>query len=90
MALLLSIGNLGGAVGTNIYLQQQAPKYQLGYGFSIAITIVGASAAFLLRVRLQRINAKRDLVPEEEIRERFTEDELREMGDESPLFRYTL
>src|SRR6478735_9392412 len=37
MALLISIGNLGGAVGSNIFLQKQAPHYWLGYGFSLGI-----------------------------------------------------
>ena len=36
MALLISIGNLGGAVGSNIFLSEQAPKYPLGYGLSVS------------------------------------------------------
>lgn len=37
---------------------------------------------------LKRINAKRAAMDESEIRARYTEEELSEMGDMSPLFRY--
>lgn len=35
MALLISVGNLGGAIGSNIFLSSQAPTYPLGYGLSV-------------------------------------------------------
>lgn len=38
MALLISIGNLGGAIGSNIFLSEQAPTYPLGYGLSVSET----------------------------------------------------
>ena len=38
---------------------------------------------------LRRINAKRAAISEEEVRAKYTEEELVEMGDESPLFRYS-
>lgn len=37
---------------------------------------------------LKRINSKRAAMDENEIRSRYTEEELSEMGDTSPLFRY--
>ena len=44
----------------------------------------------LLRFVLQKNNKKRDMVPEAETRERYTEAQLIEMGDKSPLFRYVV
>lgn len=38
---------------------------------------------------LKRINAKRQSISLEEIRDKYTEEELSEMGDRSPLFRYS-
>jgi hypothetical protein len=90
MAIQISVGNLGGAVGTNIYLQKQAPDYPLGYGFSVAILLMAAIAATVLRYALIRVDRQRDQVSREEIMERYTKEELYEMGDASPLFRYTL
>lgn len=36
MALVISGGNLGGTVGSNIFLASQSPKYPLGYGMSVS------------------------------------------------------
>ncbi|KAF2100891.1 putative MFS nicotinic acid transporter Tna1 [Rhizodiscina lignyota] len=90
MAIQISLGNLGGAVGTNIYLEKEAPEYWLGFGFSLGILLCASAVAMALRVALQRINAKRDAMSAEEIHSRYTREELWEMGDASPLFRYTL
>ncbi|KAM6530080.1 hypothetical protein FALCPG4_008205 [Fusarium falciforme] len=88
MALLMTIGNLGGAVGSNIFLAKQAPHYWLGYGFSLGILLLGVVCTLILRFAVKSINKKRDLIPEADILSRYTEDELMEMGDKSPLFRY--
>ncbi|KAK4065835.1 uncharacterized protein Triagg1_8387 [Trichoderma aggressivum f. europaeum] len=90
LGLQISIGNLGGAVGTNIYLKQQAPNYWLGFGFSLGILLVASSAGMVMRVALQRINKKRESMSREEILEKYTPEELDRMGDKSPLFIYTL
>lgn len=37
---------------------------------------------------LGRVNAKRDLMSEEEVFEKYTVEELQEKGDLSPLYRY--
>ncbi|KAK0761632.1 hypothetical protein N5P37_006585 [Trichoderma harzianum] len=90
LGLQISIGNLGGAVGTNIYLRQQAPNYWLGFGFSLGILLVASSAGMIMRIALQRINKKRESMSREEILEKYTPEELDRMGDKSPLFIYTL
>lgn len=108
MALLMTVGNLGGAIGSNIFLAKQAPHYWLGYGFSLGILIMGMACTMILRFAIRAINKKRDQVPEEQVLSRYAEgscktyssslacfrilttsaDELIEMGDKSPLFRY--
>lgn len=37
MAFVNSGGNLGGLVGSNIFLEGQAPRYPLGYGLCVRI-----------------------------------------------------
>lgn len=44
----------------------------------------------IMRVALQRINKKRLSMSREEILEKYTPEELERMGDNSPLFIYTL
>jgi len=94
MALLISVGNMGGICGSNIYLARQAPKYPVGFGVSLTICAMGIIAAGVLRWEYKRENKKRDeLVAregEEAIRARYTEQELLDLGDRSPFFRYTL
>lgn len=90
MALQISIGNLGGAIGSNIYLAKQAPHYWTGYGFSLGIIILALCSAIFLRFRLDQINKSRDELSPEEIHAKYSEQELLDMGDYSPFFRYTL
>lgn len=90
MALQTTIGNLGGAIGSNIYLKREAPRYWTGYGVSFAILVLAITSAIILRVLLGRINKKRDLMSEEEVRQKYTDEQLADLGDQSPFFRYTL
>ncbi|CRK17073.1 hypothetical protein BN1723_017517 [Verticillium longisporum] len=59
MALLMIVGNLGGAVGSNIFLEDQAPQYWLGYGLSAGIIVAAISSTVILQLSLKYINAKR-------------------------------
>ncbi|KAF5009273.1 hypothetical protein FDECE_4485 [Fusarium decemcellulare] len=90
MALMIAVGNLGGAAGTNIYLARESPHYWTGYGTSLGVIILSLASSIFLRYKFKSINAKRDAMTLEEIREKYTEEELRDMGDDSPLFRYTV
>ncbi|KAH7083510.1 retrograde regulation protein 2 [Paraphoma chrysanthemicola] len=90
MAIQISIGNLGGAIGSNIYLAKEAPHYWTGYGVSLTIITIGIVSTALLRFKLNRENMRREKMTTEEIKALYTEQELLELGDKSPLFRYTL
>ncbi|KAK4961858.1 hypothetical protein LTR10_002351 [Elasticomyces elasticus] len=79
------MGNLGGAIGSNIYIQQQAPNYWLGYGFSLGILLAANICTVILRLVYIRENKLRDAMKEEDIREEYGEEELLAMGDKSPL-----
>ncbi|KAM0277374.1 hypothetical protein ACHAO9_012576 [Fusarium lateritium] len=72
MALLISIGNLGGAVGSNIYLQAQAPHYWLGYGFALGIMSLAVISTIALHFATQRINKRRAMMSEDEVRAKYT------------------
>ena len=80
MALLISVGNLGGIGGSNIYIQSQAPKYPLGFD--------------VLRRAYRAENRKRDEFArgktDAEIKAQYTDQELLDLGDRSPFYRYTV
>ncbi|KAF2267142.1 MFS general substrate transporter [Lojkania enalia] len=94
MALLISVGNMGGIMGSNIYLEREAPKYKTGFGVSLAMCLVAIIMTFVLRAAYSRENAVREKVlsenTEEEIRGRYTEQQMLDLGDRSPFYRYTL
>jgi hypothetical protein len=94
MALLISVGNMGGIMGSNIYLAREAPKYHTGFGVSLAMCCVSIVSAIVLRTGVQRENKKKLKLlaekTEEEIKAQYTEQELLDMGDRSPFFKYTL
>lgn len=90
MGLQITIGNLGGAVGSNIYLKREAPQYWTGYSVSLVVLIAAIASGVLLRIFLARNNRKREALTQDEIESKYSEEDLVGMGDKSPLFRYTL
>ena len=94
MALLISIGNMGGIVGSNIFVSWEAPKYPAGFGTGFAICCIAVLMAIFLRFIFARENARKVAVLEREgeeaFRARYTEQEMVQMGDKSPFFIYTL
>ncbi|WWC64670.1 uncharacterized protein I303_107281 [Kwoniella dejecticola CBS 10117] len=80
---------IGGIVGSNIYLAKQAPRYQAGFGTSFGLVLVGdivIIAAYWWWIG--RVNAKRAAMSEDEIRAKYSPEQLQEMGDKSPFFVY--
>ncbi|KAI1608295.1 major facilitator superfamily domain-containing protein [Exophiala viscosa] len=94
MALLISLGNWGGICGSNIYIASEAPKYPAGFATSLAICVCAILMAALLRRAYQNENKRRDELmrgkTDAEIRAQYTEQELLDLGDKSPFFRYTI
>lgn len=90
VATSIMIGNMGGIVGTNIYIAKEAPNYWTGYGISMAFLLNAIVCTFILRHSWSKENKRRDAISEEEVFATYTEQELLEMGDRSPLYRYVI
>lgn len=94
MAIMISVGNFGGIAGSNIFLARQAPRYPAGYGTCLGILVAAVIAALVLRFAYARENKRRDEFmagkTDEEVRALYTDQELLDLGDLSPFFRYTL
>ncbi|PLB47724.1 MFS general substrate transporter [Aspergillus steynii IBT 23096] len=87
---LICVGNAGGIIGSYIYKADEKPRYPTGYGTSLAFTAAGIAAALTLEFCLWNANQTNAKMTESEIEEKYTEDQLRDMGEKSPLFKYTL
>lgn len=90
VAFIICVGNMGGIVGSYMYLDREAPTYQTGYGLSLAFGASGMLVAILLELSYQWGNKRKENVNEEQVRALYSEDELIKLGDKSPLFRYVL
>lgn len=78
-------------MGSNIFLANESPTYNTGFGICLAMLVLfGIIWPVIYWVILKRINARRSAIPRDEIFAKYTEVELRQMGDLSPLFRYEL
>jgi hypothetical protein len=88
MALLISLGNLGGAIGSNIFIQEQNPRYWLGYGFCLFICAAAIVCVTILKWSWARENKRRGATDEGKKRAKYSDQELLELGDKPPIYRY--
>ncbi|RMJ09709.1 hypothetical protein CDV36_010657 [Fusarium kuroshium] len=90
IAYMICLGSIGGIIGSYIYKENEKPKYPTGFGASFAFAGLGIVSCLLLEFIFWKINRQRDQLTEEEVRAKYSDEELERMGDRSPLFRYTL
>ncbi|KAL3433708.1 major facilitator superfamily domain-containing protein [Aspergillus tetrazonus] len=89
IALMNCVGNLGGILGSFMYLEREKPKYYTGFGISLALGVTGVIMAVLLEWSYIIANRRKEREADE-ARTRYTEEELFDMGDRSPLFKHVL
>ncbi|KAI8232763.1 Major facilitator superfamily transporter [Colletotrichum sp. SAR 10_96] len=90
IGFLVFVGNIGGLIGSYIYMDKEAPRYPTGYGTSFGFASAGIIAVITLEALLYRRNKKKELMSEDEVRQRHSDEELDRMGEKSPLFKYAL
>ncbi|KIW82442.1 hypothetical protein Z517_05469 [Fonsecaea pedrosoi CBS 271.37] len=88
IAMQLSLGNIGGIIGSNIYLKSQAPTYHVGFGTGVGLLSAGAVASCILLWYLRRENRLRDKGARD-YRYNLPEAELQNLGDDHPAFRFS-
>jgi hypothetical protein len=90
IGFMVGMGNAGGVISSYIYKANEAPRYPTGYGTSFAFASAGIIACFVLEYGLWKSNQKNAKFSEEDIRIKYSDEELERMGDRSPLFKYAL
>ncbi|KAL6864648.1 MFS general substrate transporter [Trichoderma novae-zelandiae] len=88
-SIQVTIGNIAGIIGSNIYLANEAPTYVTGYSISLAMMWLGMISATILFLLMWRENRKRD-AGERDDRLSLPEDVKTNLGDDYPTFRFTL
>lgn len=87
VALTNSVGNIGGIIGSFMYLESQAPRYETGFGLSLALGAYALLTALLLEWNYIATNAKKQRVAADGPQ---GDADLLAMGDKSPLFKHVL
>lgn len=83
------IGNIAGIIGSNIFIQSEAPTYTTGFAVGLAFMWLGGGCAATMAFLMWRENKKRD-AGERDDRLNFEEGDRINMGDYHPSFRFTL
>jgi len=105
LAMVISFGNLNGAVSSNVYRAPDKPWYRLGHGIVLAYIGIGMICSFCMMFFLRKENTRRNLGERDEIIQGVNddrtdlqkngtfasvEDAKREKGDGWSGYRYTL
>ncbi|KAH9835022.1 MFS general substrate transporter [Rhodofomes roseus] len=89
MALQIGIGNFNGAIASNVYHSQEAPRYIMGHGLEIMFIGVGLVVLPVIVMLYKRENDNA-LAEMEKGVVTYSDEQLRRMGDRAPQFRYML
>ncbi|KAF9243452.1 MFS general substrate transporter, partial [Melanogaster broomeanus] len=95
IAIVIMVANIGGAIASNIFRSQDAPRYILGLGFEIAFISMGLTVIVITAFTYKHINSARDraelLQPQKgEKGEPKERGGAKPIGDRALSFRYTL
>ncbi|KAM5541464.1 hypothetical protein V8D89_005018 [Ganoderma adspersum] len=88
IAMVIGVGNLGGVASSFIYRPQDAPRYHPGHATAISCLCVAIVLCITAMLEFARLNRAKDAA--ESAMEYEGKGDFEDMGDESPLFRYTI
>lgn len=81
---------MGGAAASNFYHKQDAPRYRLGHSLVLAFNVLGLSSMIIYYFICRRINKDRAGKWDLTTAQNYTDEELIELGDKAPNYKYTL
>ena len=73
-----------------IYPTADRPRFIKGHGITMAMVGFACICYAVMWFQLRHINSRREKGEEEHLVEGMTEEDVAEMGDDSPRFRYTI
>ncbi|KAJ5090778.1 hypothetical protein N7532_009462 [Penicillium argentinense] len=88
MAIQMGFGTMGGAAASNFYRTEDAPRYRLGHILVLVFAGIGLLTMISYYLICKRLNAKRDAEADNVYQ--YTTEQLIDLGDKAPSFRYKL
>ena len=73
-----------------MFLDSEEPGYPTGFGIAVGLTCCALVANLVLEFSYKTINRKRDAMDVDEIHRLYSDEQLAQLGDKSPLYRYKL
>ncbi|KAF2850267.1 MFS general substrate transporter [Plenodomus tracheiphilus IPT5] len=89
-AIQIAVGNLAGAMASNFYRAEDAPRYLLGHALELGFIVAGILGLLVLVFNYKRINAKRERQLAAGVHNGYTPEELSELGDRAVTYKYFL
>ncbi|KAL5514524.1 hypothetical protein ACEPAG_1840 [Sanghuangporus baumii] len=91
MALQIGIGKFSGTIASNIYRTRDAPRYILGHGLVLMFIGIGFVCTPLVIATYLRINScRRENMQQARGKADLSVEEIHELGDRAPDFKYTI
>lgn len=88
-SIQITLGNIAGIIGSNIFLKNESPLYKTGYGTALGMMWMGTLAATIMFAFMWRENKKRAR-GDRDGRLALPEEDVNNMGDWHPRFKFTL
>ncbi|QUC20863.1 uncharacterized protein UV8b_05104 [Ustilaginoidea virens] len=86
----LTFGNAAGVMSAFIYPKSDQPRYVRGHAVCLAMVGMGTAIYAFLWYWLRRVNAARERGLVSDKHRGLADEQLQELGDDSPGFRYTV
>ncbi|KAH6885642.1 major facilitator superfamily domain-containing protein [Coprinopsis sp. MPI-PUGE-AT-0042] len=88
LAMVIGMGNLGGLASSFIYLK--GPRYFSGHGANIGFLTMAIALSCFAMWKYNQLNKRNERICQEQGIDDSRRDEFRNVGNDSPLFRFTL
>lgn len=88
-AIQLTIGNMSGFIGGNVFLASEAPTYPTAFGTTVGLLMSSGLASTVFYLGLRAENRKRDSGGRDQ-RLQLPKDMVENLGDDHPEFRFTM
>ncbi|KAH7346000.1 high-affinity nicotinic acid transporter-like protein [Pyrenochaeta sp. MPI-SDFR-AT-0127] len=88
--LQLSIGNCAGIMSAFIYPTMDRPRFIKGHAITMAMVAFAITCYIIMWYHLSQINTRREEGKVDHLIAGMRDEEVAELGDDSPRFRYTI
>ncbi|KAH6883728.1 major facilitator superfamily domain-containing protein [Coprinopsis sp. MPI-PUGE-AT-0042] len=88
LAIVIGIANFGGVASSFIYLH--GPRYYSGHGANIGFLTMSITLSCFAMWKYNRLNKRNERICQEQGIDDSRRDEFKNVGNDSPLFRFTI